>query len=102
MASVGVCGVGPGIKAADNVELFKERTHELIRVVFGAKLLELAHNPRECRLDVGDGALGIVAPLLLEALVMLDKFLSVELCNRVLRADRPRVGHEPCHAESSR
>jgi hypothetical protein len=39
---------------------------------------------------------------LLEALVMLDKFFSVELCNRVLRADRPRVGHEACHAESSR
>src|SRR5262245_3002813 len=101
MPSVGLFRVGPGGKAGDYVELFEERTYELIRVVFGAELFELAHDPRECSLDVGDGALGIVAPLLLEALVMFDKFFSVKLCNRVLRANRPRVGHEACHAESS-
>jgi hypothetical protein len=32
---------------------------------------------------------------------MFGKFLPVELCDRVLRADRPRLGHEAWHAGSS-
>jgi hypothetical protein len=34
--------------------------------------------------------------------VVFDELFSVELGERVLRADRPRIGHEAWHAGSSR
>src|SRR5439155_14755461 len=64
-------------------------------------MFELSHDFRERRLNIGDRALGIVRPLPLQAPVMLQEFFPVKLCDRVLRADWPRIGNEAWHAGSS-
>ena len=65
------------------------------------QLLDLSEDSCERGLHIGDGALGKIGSLLLEAAMVLDEFLPVKLCERVLRADRPRIGHEAWHAGSS-
>src|SRR5580700_3665554 len=99
MPSVRVLGIGPGGKPGDHVEFLQKGADDLIRVVLRAELLKLSHDSRERRVNIRDGALGIVRALSLEALLMLDEFFSVELRDRVLRADRPRNGHEAWHAD---
>src|SRR5580765_4603527 len=37
--------------------------------------------------------------MLLKTTMMLGEFLSVKLGDRLLRADRPRIGHEAWHAD---
>jgi hypothetical protein len=71
----------------------------LIGVVLRAQAIELGDDPAERGFDVGDGALGIVRALSLETSLVLDEFLSVELGDGVLRADRPRAGHQAWHAD---
>src|SRR6478735_8658720 len=84
-------------EAGDVVDLLEEAAHHLAGVVLGTEALEVAHDTAERGLDIGDGGLGKIWSLLLEAAMVPGKFLTVELGDRVQRADRP-IGHEAWHA----
>jgi hypothetical protein len=78
--------------------LLEKGTDQLVGVVFRAERFDLTHDPLEGGLYVRDGALRKVTALLLQATLVLHELFSVELGDWVLRADRPRRGHEAWHA----
>jgi len=62
------------------------------------ELFKSADDLGEGRLDIRNRAFGIVGPLPLQTALVFEKFFPVELCDRVLRADWPRIGNEAWHA----
>ena len=58
-------GIEGGGKAGDYVDLFQEAADDFRSVVLRTQLLEVAHDASECRLNVGDGTLRKIGPLLL-------------------------------------
>ena len=88
--SSSVFGIGPGREPGHDIEFLEEGADDFVGVVFGAELLELAHDAGQGGFDIGDGAFGVIGAVLLETSVMLDELFPVKLGDRVLRADRPR------------
>ena len=91
LLSVGLFGSDQAERPVTRSNFLRRAADDLVGVVFRTELLELSHDSCERRLDVCDGALGKVGSLSLEALLMFEKLLSVELGERVLRAGRPRI-----------
>jgi len=93
---VNLSGVGPGGKTGDDVELAEKLADDLVGVTFGAETIELRHHLGERFLDVGDGALGVVLALLIEAAFALGKFFAVEIRNGMENwiALRASIGQE--------
>src|SRR5690606_17811410 len=79
--SVRVSGISPGGKAGDEIEFLEKGTDELVGVFPGAEVIELTHRPGQCGLHVGNGPLREVVAMLLQTLLMLEKFFPVELGN---------------------
>ena len=72
-------GLGPLGEFGHGVELAKELAHDFAGIIALAELLELAHDARERVLGARDRAFGVVLTLLLEALVMSEKFFAEKL-----------------------
>jgi hypothetical protein len=98
---VKVSGIAPGGEPGHDIEFFEEAADDFVGVVFGAELFELAEDPRQRGFDIGNRAFGKIRAVLLQTASVLVEFFSVKLGDRVLRADRPRIGHEAWHARSS-
>ena len=96
--SVRLFRVRPGGKTGHDVEFLEERADDLIGVGASTEVVELTHDARERGLDVGDGVFRVIGSVLLETSMVFDELFPVELLDRVLRADRPRVGREAWHA----
>ena len=99
--SVDVFGVRPGREPGHDVEFSEERTDDLGCVVLRGELLELFDDLDERCLDSSNGVFRVLRPLLLETAAVPEELLSIELGDRVLRANRPRSGNEAGHAGSS-
>jgi hypothetical protein len=76
--------------------LSEEFADDLIGVGFGAEEVELSHDFQERLLDVMYGPFGVVLPLLLQALLALEKFFAVEIGHGVENrfAMGTRIGQE--------
>jgi len=93
---VNVSGIGPGGKTGDDVELAKKAADNLIGITFRAEPIELRHHLRERLLHIGDGAVGKVLTLLLQAAFALGKFFAIEIRDGMEGwvALRARIGQE--------
>src|SRR5262249_61645864 len=91
--------ISAGGKARDDVEFLQEGPYQLVYVVFRTHAFELVHDAGQGGLNIRNRALRKIRSMLLKTSMMLGEFLSVKLGNWLLRADRPRVGHEAWHAD---
>src|SRR5258708_17436231 len=78
-ASVELGGIRPGREPGHAVELAKEAAHQLVGVVLRAQRLEPGQDPGDRGIGIGDGALGVVLPLLRETLAVLEKLFPIEI-----------------------
>src|SRR5688572_17196518 len=72
-------GIGPHGELRHEVELPQELSDHLTGVVALAELLQLAQDTGQGLFGLTDGHIGIVLPLALEAGVVLQKLLPIEL-----------------------
>lgn len=72
-------GFGPFREFRYSVELAKELADNFAGIIALAELLELTHDARERVLGARNRAFGVVLTLLLEALMMSEKFFAEEL-----------------------
>ena len=83
---------GPSRKFRHGVELSKEPVHELAGIVALAKLVELAHDPRQRFFGLGDGDVRVILALLLETAMMLEKFFAEKICEAAANRHARRFG----------
>src|SRR5207253_10149777 len=96
--SVGVLGIRPGRQPSHAVELLQKRANELGSVVLRGELFELVDDSGEGGFDVRNCAFRVIGSLALQTALMFEVLFSLKLCDRVLRADRPRIVNEAWHA----
>ena len=69
----------PGREVGDLIELAQEAAHDVIAVAVTAELIEPRHRLANRLLHFGHGSRGVVLPLRVEALLVLDELFPVEV-----------------------
>src|SRR5689334_15621219 len=77
--SVKLGRIRPAGKAGQRVELSKQLAHQLVRVIFGAKLLEMSKHECERAIGISDRSLGKILALFVETFAMSNELFPIEL-----------------------
>jgi hypothetical protein len=85
-------GFSPSGELGDDVDFPEQLAHHLTGVVALAQLVELANDPPERILGLGDGHFRVVLALLLEATMMLQEFFTEEVCEALAGRPTERLG----------
>ena len=85
-------GLGERRKLRDRVELPEQLADHFTRVVAPAEVLHLLEDSSQRLFRLGDCAIGVVLAVLLEALVMLQKFFAEKVGKALARGAVQRLG----------
>ena len=77
--SVDVPGIGPTLRAGDDIELGEEAADNLVGVGSRAEVIELVEDFAERLFDVADSPFRVVLTLLLEAALTFEELFAVEV-----------------------
>jgi hypothetical protein len=99
MRSVTLLGIVEAGKAGHGVELPQQLPQQLVGIVLGAQLLELAEDARQCLVGIGNGSLREILTLSSEAFAVPGEFFAVEVFGKTYRdAENPTPADDACHA----
>ena len=99
MRSVTLLGIVPAGKAGHGVELPEQLPHQLVGIVLGAQLLELAEDARQCLVGIGNSSLRKVLTLSSKAFAVPGEFFAVEVFGKTYwEAQNPTRADDACHA----
>lgn len=71
--------VCPGMPGGDHAEVLQDTAHDVIGLALSAEHFKLGHDLVECRLDLGDGAVGVAVAVTLQTPVAAFEFLAIEI-----------------------
>src|SRR2546421_6250303 len=85
-------GLGPSRQLGYGVYLSEQAANDFTGVVTLAEPVNLRHRARQRVFRLGDRHVGVVLPLLFQAVMMLEKFLAKELRETLAGPTAPRPG----------